>query len=103
MTGLTGRQAEVIARMVEHFEQRGGVWPSVREIAIAIGIKQNGLNAVSRHLVALQRKGFVEHETASKARCYRVVRLADGQRVEPRLVPVDDPGERTARPEGWSL
>jgi repressor LexA len=89
MNGLTDRQVEVIDLMVAHFEANG-TWPTTRELGELIGGgKAISNNGVACHLRALIGKGFVEHEPV-RSRGYRVIRLADGRRVEPRLVPVAD-------------
>jgi len=96
VTGLTDRQAEVVGIMVARFEELGA-WPTTRELAEDLGgAKALSLNAVHLLLRSLISKGFVEHTSPTKARSYRVVRLADGTPVVARLVPVTAAGRRSA-------
>lgn len=57
MNELSHRQREILDYIIAQVEQRGVV-PSYREIGGALGI--NSTNAVSDHIKALIRKGFVE-------------------------------------------
>ena len=57
MNTLTPRQQQVLACIVAHL-QRQGYPPTLREIAHELGIR--GTLAVSKHLAALQRKGYLE-------------------------------------------
>ncbi len=57
MDELSPRQQELLEFIVSAVEQRGVV-PSYREIGAALGI--GSTNAVSDHLKALMRKGYVE-------------------------------------------
>jgi repressor LexA len=83
VTPLSTRQQEVLGFIAEHLETQG-YWPTLRQMREALGIKS--LNGVSDHLKLLIKKGYVRHTGHG----YVVIRLADGQRVVPRLVPVSD-------------
>ena len=56
MNDLTPRQQQVLA-IINDFSGRCGYPPSLREIAAQLGI--SGTLGVSKHLVALERKGFL--------------------------------------------
>jgi repressor LexA len=71
MRGLTARQKEVL-KFLEAWRRARGFSPSVREIAAHFGIQ---LNAVARHLRALERKGAIER-AHGKARALAIVRPA---------------------------
>jgi len=90
--------------MVEIFEATS-FWPTTRELGIAIGNRPQSMSSVTTHLRELVKKGYADHGGAGKMRGYRIIRLADGRFVVPRLVPIEDPrgGAQPLRPEGWSL
>ena len=93
MTGLSPRQSEVINVMTSHFE-RVGLWPTLREMIAVLGI--TSLNGISDHLRLLIKKGYVKRV----GHRHVVIRLASGQRVVARLVPVYTPGEVGGEGEG---
>lgn len=66
---LTDRQIEV-AEIIEQYDQRHGYAPSVRDIAVQLGISPNG---VQHHLEALERKGAISRRPGM-ARSLRVSR-----------------------------
>lgn len=78
---LTQRQAGVLRFIIGHIEEHA-VPPSQREIGRAFGIRS--VNAVSDHLSALERKGYIRR--GSHAREIRVVRSWTGKDVELSLV-----------------
>jgi repressor LexA len=55
IVAMSPRQRDTHAFMLA-FHRTHGVWPSLREIAKALGIKST--NAVHDHLVALKSKGW---------------------------------------------
>jgi len=57
VTGLTARQAEILA-LIRHSIQRTGMPPTRQEIAAALGFRS--ANAAEEHLRALARKGVIE-------------------------------------------
>jgi SOS-response transcriptional repressor LexA len=82
---LTERQTQVLSAIVAHFEQHACT-PTVRELADAVGI--GSTNAMTDHVDALEAKGFIRRLARGKSRGIVVCCLADGTRVEPRLVPI---------------
>lgn len=56
---LTTRQAEVLAFIVEHKEDKGYP-PTIREIAVELGISSP--NGLSWHMTELERKGYIRVE-----------------------------------------
>jgi repressor LexA len=60
---LTARQREVLEFIVNHIAERGFP-PSIREIGAALGI--SSLRGVTVHLDALERKGWINRENASR-------------------------------------
>ena len=54
--GLTARQAQIVA-FIRSFTEAHGRSPSYREIAVEIGVRST--NAVSCHLDAIERKGWI--------------------------------------------
>ncbi len=65
--GLTRRQAEILHFIVASIRDNGSP-PTMAEIGVEFGIAS--LNGVNDHLVALERKGYIER--SSKARGIRV-------------------------------
>lgn len=59
-TEVTARQARVWLFIHEHRESKGYA-PSMREVAAALGFVST--NAVSDHMKALERKGFLRRTT----------------------------------------
>lgn len=70
MEKLTERQAKVL-RFIEDHQKRYGYPPSLREIADHIGAKWN--HGIERHLLALEKKGYIKRE-AVKSRGIRLTR-----------------------------
>lgn len=68
MRALTARQKEVL-KFLESWNRRYGYSPTVREIAEHFGIQ---LNAVARHLRALEGKGVIERRRG-RARALAIV------------------------------
>lgn len=91
---LTARQRNILDFVVE-FQDREGFAPSIREIGNFFSIKST--NAVSDHLKALERKGYVTRE-GSQSRALRVLRTSDGLQTEQqsRVVAAND-GEELGR------
>lgn len=54
--GLTARQAQIVA-FIRSFTEAHGRSPSYREIAVEIGVRS--ANAISCHLDAIERKGWI--------------------------------------------
>lgn len=79
MRGLTARQKEVL-KFLEHWWREHRFSPSVREIALHFGIQ---LNAVERHLRALESKGVIER-ARGKARALALRGASDFRKWEPR-------------------
>ncbi|MBX7256613.1 MAG: transcriptional repressor LexA [Candidatus Hydrogenedentes bacterium] len=69
--GLTRRQSEILQFIVECIRERG-MPPTIAEIGEAFGIAST--NGVNDHLVALERKGYIER--SSKARSIHVTEKA---------------------------
>lgn len=61
MDRLTQRQKEVLRIIEERLES--GLSPTLREIAADLGV--NGTLGISKHLEALERKGFIRRERGS--------------------------------------
>ena len=92
MEALTDRQGAVL-QFIATWAAEHGVVPSYREIGGALGMRST--NAVSEHVSALQRKGYVEMALQSgKARALRLTaagRAAAGCDEEPEAErPLDD-------------
>ena len=67
---LTDRQRKVFDFIRDHIEDKG--WPpTVREIGNHMGIASP--NGVKAHLLALEKKGWIEFGTAHMSRCIRLV------------------------------
>ncbi len=77
MNELTVRQAKVL-RFIEAHINREGYPPTLREIADHIGAKWN--HGIERHLVALERKGYITREWV-KSRGIRLTRSSVGTSV----------------------
>lgn len=76
MEDLSPRQREILDFIVAAVEQ-GGVVPSYREIGAALGI--GSTNAVSDHLKALMRKGYIERVgDPGRPRSLRLTETATG-------------------------
>lgn len=73
MRGLTRKQRAILRFIQEHVAANGWA-PTLREIALAHGFTST--NAVSDHLNALERKGYIERGDHI-ARAIRVVRPLD--------------------------
>ncbi len=69
--GLTRRQSEILQFIVDCIRERG-MPPTIAEIGEAFGIAST--NGVNDHLVALERKGYIER--SSKARSIHVTEKA---------------------------
>ena len=61
---LTQRQRQVLEHIIEHIREEGRP-PTIAEIGTRFGITST--NAISDHLIALERKGFIERSN-NKAR-----------------------------------
>ena len=66
---LTARQKQVLELIVEMTAKHGRP-PSLREMMVPLGV--TGVCGVQRHLVALQRKGWVDWKPG-KSRTLRIV------------------------------
>jgi repressor LexA len=76
--GLTKRQREILAYLMETQQDRGYP-PSVREIGAALGLTSS--STVHSHLAALEKKGYI-HRAPSKPRAIEI--LKDGASQPPR-------------------
>ena len=85
MKTLTDRQAIVLDFITAHIDQHG-VAPSYREIAEHLGISST--NGVSDHLLALERKGYIERYGSGKARSVRLTSKARTHLTDDRVVGV---------------
>lgn len=87
MEELSPRQREILDFIVAQVDQ-SGVVPSYREIGAALGIEST--NAVSDHLKALMRKGYIERVgEPGRPRSLRLTERATGlQDEQVSLVPV---------------
>jgi SOS-response transcriptional repressor LexA len=68
--GLTRRQADALATIIELTRRSGGVAPSYGELQVALGISSRG--AVHRLIRCLIARGHLEH-TPGSARSLRAV------------------------------
>jgi len=78
--GLTKRQREILAYVMDNMQERGYP-PSVREIGTALGLTSS--STVHSHLAALEKKGFI-HRDPSKPRAIEI--LKDGASQPPKRV-----------------
>lgn len=67
MVGLTEKQI-VALRILKNYHALHGYMPSGRDVAKALGVRQN---AAVNHLKALEKKGFIRR-TAGKARAIKI-------------------------------
>jgi len=67
--GPTRRQREVLRAIRDHL-RANGYPPTVRELSRMLGLRSTA--TTQQHLVALARKGYLEHDPV-KARALRVV------------------------------
>jgi repressor LexA len=81
VTGLTARQAEVLALIRSKIEHTG-MPPTRLEIAAALGFRSP--NAAEEHLRALARKGFIELLPGAS----RGIRIAGGESLQAQGLPV---------------
>ena len=68
MIGLSKRQQETLAQII-NFNEQTGYFPSVRELCSALNVKST--NTVQSHLRALIKKGFLQR-SGSQARALRL-------------------------------
>lgn len=68
---LTDRQAQILAYLYQHLQENAYI-PSYREIAEEFGI--NSTKAVSDHLQALERRGYIKREKR-KSRAIQILEL----------------------------
>lgn len=81
VVSLTLRQVQVL-RCVEQFFAVHGFPPSLRDLGLMLDM--SSLAAITEHLQALVRKGYLERE-AGERRAMRVLRPSDGAPIaEPR-------------------
>lgn len=93
---LTNRQKEVL-NFIVLFIRDNGMPPTIREIADALGI--NSTNAANDHLVALEKKGYIERVPMTS----RGIKLLPSAFAETGNEPcwrdsIDDKGKPTIRP-----
>lgn len=83
--GLTRRQREILHFIIESIRDQGYP-PTIAEIGEQFGIAST--NGVNDHLLALEKKGYIER--SSKARCIRVTEKAEAglYRSEVGMVPL---------------
>lgn len=93
---LTKRQTEIL-RFIEKYLREKGFSPSLEEIARNFGIAS--LNAVHKHLLALEKRGFI-HRLANRARSIQLA-TRDANPAIPLLgyVAAGQPIEAIATPE----
>jgi SOS-response transcriptional repressor LexA len=76
---LTDRQASVLETIQEFIERRG-ISPTYRELGELLAI--NSPNGIRAHLLALERKGYIEH-TPIAARGIRLTEQAEARSSAP--------------------
>ena len=96
MEDLSPRQEEILQYLSACVDQEG-VMPSYREIGSSLGIRST--NAVSDHLKALVRKGYLERVgSAGRSRSIRLTRKATGSLDEGSVVGIPILGDIAASP-----
>jgi len=80
-TSLTAHQREVL-EIIQNHVQSSNIVPSLREISSALGI--SSLNGVRSHLMALERKGYIQRNN----RFSRSIKLLTGTVREKREIPI---------------
>ena len=87
MQPLTQRQQDYLDAINAHRAQHG-VSPTLREIAVAVGISPNSTVSVRSMLSVLARKGYLELAPSIHRGIYPVVRW-NASRVSPRWRPIE--------------
>lgn len=80
-TDLTARQRNILDYLVEYHGEHGYA-PAMRDIGIFFKIKST--NAVSDHLRALERKGYIERDR-QRGRGVRILKTGDGAAAPERV------------------
>lgn len=86
---LAKRQQELLF-FLHQYQTENYISPSIREMCEKMGILSS--NGVSNHLLALERKGYIEKIGKGKSRAWRLT--AQGQEYVKNHAPVSDPQER---------
>ena len=92
MIGLTARQRETLEAIISHINIEGYP-PTLRELGEATDIFST--NAVNDHLVALEKKGFIDRSKKTSSRGIKVRFFPDGS---PAIVCVYSPVEFVEEP-----
>ena len=82
--GLTRRQKEILEFIIEYVDSRGYA-PTLDEIASRFGIAS--LNAVYKHLLALEEKGYISRSW-NRARSIEVIKGIGNRGVAGRTLPL---------------
>ena len=86
MNPLTEKQREVL-ELITRKVQDDGFPPTLQEIADELGLKSN--NAVLNHLIALEKKGYIEKRKDGTSRGIRVLALTKtGNTLNERRLPL---------------
>jgi repressor LexA len=80
--GLTPRQAEILAYVIEYSDIRGYA-PTLHEIGEKFGL--SSVATVHKHISNLVDKGYLRHERRNASRDLEVIRLGGGQRGTVRI------------------
>lgn len=99
--GLTRKQRAVLGIIEDYWRERG-VAPSLSELASRVGV---GKSTVHEHVLALERKGFVDHIKGA-GRTWKPRRLQDDTRSRPRIrivgrIAAGEPSMAEEDTEGW--
>jgi repressor LexA len=82
--GLTRRQKEILEFIIEYLDSRGYA-PTLEEIASRFGIAS--LNAVYKHLLALEEKGYISRSW-NRARSIEVLKSTGNRSVAGQTLPL---------------
>lgn len=69
---MTERQLDLLNFIDGYMRRRGGIAPSVREMAEAL--KLSSTSGVNRLIVALEERGYI-HRLANRARAIEIIRM----------------------------
>ena len=107
--GLTPRQAEILAYIIEYSDIRGYA-PTLHEIGEKFGL--SSVATVHKHISNLVDKGYLRHERRNASRDLEVIRLGGGQRGTVRIPllgtvaagqPGDDAGMKPDLHPRWTV
>lgn len=82
LAGLTQKQSAIL-EFIKSYSAKNGFSPTIQDIADAFGIKSK--NAIHKHLVALENKGYLLRGAKGTARTFQVAGLNDLQEKIKRL------------------